>query len=61
LYIWIMPDLMDQRREAFITNQLAALRDMGLPPAILAREEALLRGGLMAGRAFAALLAPKSP
>ena len=36
----------DARREAFITRQLAALRDLGLPPALLAREEALLRGGL---------------
>ena len=51
----------DARREAFITRQLAALRDLGLPPALLAREEALLRGGLAAGGAFAALLAPKPP
>jgi hypothetical protein len=46
----------DQRREAFIARQLAALREIGLPPQSLAREEALLRGGLVAGRAFAALL-----
>ncbi len=56
-----MPDTTDARREAFITSQLAALRDLGLPPAMLAREEALLRGGLAAGGAFAALLAPKNP
>jgi hypothetical protein len=56
-----MPQTPEQRREAFIASQLAALRDLGLPPAILAREEALLRGGLAAGRAFAALLQPKPP
>jgi hypothetical protein len=56
-----MPDTADPRREAFITRQLAALRDLGLPPAILAQEKALLRGGVAAGGAFAALLAPKTP
>ncbi len=56
-----MPQTTDHRRETFITRQLAALRDLGLPPAILAREEALLRGGLAAGRVFAALLQPKPP
>jgi hypothetical protein len=37
----------DVRREAFITRQLAALRDLSLPPFLLAREEALLRGGMV--------------
>ena len=55
-----MPDT-DARRDAFISRQLAARRDLGLPPAILAQEEALLRGGVAAGGAFAALLAPKTP
>jgi hypothetical protein len=46
----------DQRREVFIARQCAALKELGLPEAMLAREEALLRGGLAAGRVFAALL-----
>ena len=50
------PEPDPQRREAFIARQLAALRDLGLPEAALARAEALLRGGLAAGRVFAALL-----
>lgn len=42
-------------RENFIRRQLAALRDLGLSPEALAREEALLRGGLAVRVAFAAL------
>jgi hypothetical protein len=61
LYIAAMPDTQSRRREALIASQLAALRDLGLPQAMLAREEALLRGGLAAGQAFAKLLEPQDP
>ena len=37
-----------QWREAFIRRQLAALKELGLSPQTLAREEALLRGGFAA-------------
>jgi hypothetical protein len=61
LYISFMTDAQSRRREEFITSQLAALRDLGLPQAMLAREEALLRGGLAAGQVFARLLEPLGP
>ena len=50
-------------REAFISRQIAGLRELGVPEEMLAREEALLRGGLAAGRVFANLWAalPDTP
>jgi hypothetical protein len=57
-----MPDPgPDPRHDAFIARQRAALKELGLPEAMLAREEALLRGGLAAGRVFAALLDRPEP
>jgi hypothetical protein len=54
-----MPDVHSltrtEWRERFIRRQLAALRDLGLSPEALAREEALLRGGYAVEAAFAAL------
>jgi hypothetical protein len=44
-------------REAFIARQIAGLRELGVPEETLAREEALLRGGLAASRVFANLWA----
>ena len=38
-------------REIFITRQLEALRDLGLSPAVLLREEKALRAGA-AARSF---------
>jgi hypothetical protein len=46
----------DASRENFIARQLNGLRDLGLGDALLAREEALLRGGLAAGKILARLL-----
>jgi hypothetical protein len=42
-------------RERFVQRQLAALRDLGLSPDALAREESLLRGGFAIRAAFAAM------
>jgi hypothetical protein len=42
-------------RERFIQRQIAGLRGLGLSPAALAREEALLRGGFAAGAVFSGL------
>jgi hypothetical protein len=42
-------------RERFIQRQLAGLAELGLSKDALAREEALLRGGFAAGKAFAGL------
>lgn len=55
------PDPRDQRREAFIARQIAALRELGFSDAALAREEALLRGGLVGAQVFAALLGGNPP
>ena len=46
----------EARAERFIARQLCALRELGLNPAALAREEALLRGGLKTGALLAGLL-----
>jgi hypothetical protein len=55
LYLFPVEHFPDPR-ETFIARQIAGLRELGVPEEMLAREEALLRGGLAAGRAFAALL-----
>jgi len=49
-----------QRREDFIARQLAGLRALGLSEAALAREDALLRGGL-AGTDILARLLERQP
>lgn len=49
-------DLRRQRREDFIARQLAGLRALGVCDAALAREEALLRGGLAGSDILARLL-----
>ncbi len=49
-----------QRREDFIACQLAGLRALGLSEAALAREDALLRGGL-AGTDILARLLERQP
>lgn len=46
----------DVRAERFITAQLAALRDLGLPPETLAREESLLKGGLHVARVVSEIM-----